>query len=119
MSIFIANIGNKKDSWSQVSRIINNQDWSKIIIITNELSKDNFKAIKEVEYIIINSLKESITKIIFKLKKRFNQININEEIYLNLISGNGKEHMAILLALKESKKDYKLITLTGDGIYEI
>jgi len=38
------------------------------------------------------------------------------EFFVSLFSGTGKEHMALLAALKESEKEFKLVVLTGEGM---
>jgi hypothetical protein len=37
-----------------------------------------------------------------------------ENIHINLISGSGKEHMALLMALKDKKLKYNLCILAKD-----
>lgn len=106
----IAVLGIGKGSWGHVARLISEEQWEKILLIGNEWGKENFNPAKEAEWIIVNNragfemIKNSIME---KLP--------DEEICVSLISGSGKEHMALIAALKEAKKDYKLVVLTGEG----
>jgi hypothetical protein len=111
MKTFIAVLGKGRGTWGHVARLIQEQDFDKILLISNEFGKNNFKPAKECEWLLVNarvgfeSLKEEITKAIPE----------EGEIIISLISGTGKEHTALLAALKEKKKDFKLVILTGQG----
>lgn len=108
--IFIATLGIGKGTWGHVARLITEGTWDKILLISNEWGKENFNQVANAEWIIINtnagfdSLKETMKE---KIPKG--------EVFINITSGSGKEHMALLAALKESKTDFKIITLTGEG----
>ena len=103
-------LGVGKGSWGHVARIIAENEWEQVLIVSNDWAKENFKPSKEVSWIIVNNrapfdvLKDAIKE---KLPKN--------EIILSIISGGGKEHMAIIAALKEAKKDFQIAVLTGGG----
>lgn len=107
---FIAVLGIGKGSWGHAARIISEEEWDRILLISNDWAKQNFAPKKDVDWIIVNNrapfdvLKDSIKE---KLPE--------DEIFVSLISGNGKEHMAVIVALKEAKKQYKIVILTGGG----
>ena len=108
---FIAVLGKGRGTWGHVSRLIREEEWGKILLISNEFGKENFSAEAEnIEWVLMNSragfdiLKNAIKE---KLPKG--------EITVSLISGTGKEHMALLAALKEAKRDFEIVVLTGDG----
>ncbi|MFH1256154.1 MAG: hypothetical protein V1494_02570 [Candidatus Diapherotrites archaeon] len=108
---FIAVLGMGKGSWGHVARLIQEQEWGKIVLISNDWGKEKFSPSKECDWIIVNNragfeiLKDEIKA---KLPK-------NGEISVSLISGSGKEHIALLAALKEANLDYSLIVITGSG----
>jgi len=108
----IAILGIGRGTWGHVNRLISEEEWEKILLISNDWGQQNFSAVKpeKCEWIMVNNrsgfevIKEAIKE---KLPEN--------EICVSLISGSGKEHMALLAALKEAGKDYKLVILTGDG----
>jgi hypothetical protein len=106
----LAVLGIGKGSWGHIARLISEEEWDRIIIIGNDWGKENFSPAKEVEWVIVNNragfniLKDAIKE---KLP--------NEEIFVSLISGSGKEHTALLAALREAEKQFKLVILTGKG----
>ena len=118
--VFIATLGIGKGTWGHVARLISEGEWGKVVLISNEWGKENFKISKDEEE-NANKLKNSDWAIV-NTNAGFDTIKdvIKEklpkgDVHVSLISGSGKEHMAVLAALKELKVDFKLITLTGDG----
>lgn len=109
--VFIASLGVGKGTWGHVARIISDQEFDKRLLIATEWVKENFVPPKECEWILINNragfdvIKDEIKS---KLPKG--------EFLVSLVSGSGKEHMALIAAFREIGVDYKLVTLTGDGV---
>lgn len=118
MTALIACISTGKGTWGHVNRIIQDQDWSKIILIVNEFAKD-FKSEKPADIILINTNKTT-TELADELKPKLNEKLKGEfEVALNIISGEGKEHMALLSALLKLGIGIRLIVLTKEGVKEI
>ena len=98
--------------------LIKEQEWDNIFLITNEFGKENFQPKKQVEYILINAnrfLPDLIEDIKAQLKEKVNPT----DVAVNLISGSGKEHMAILSALLKLGLGIRLTALTTKGIKEV
>jgi len=107
---FIAILGIGKGSWGHVNRLITVEEWDSVLLISNEWGKENFTPGKEVDWVIVNNRAPfDIIKDTIKEKLP------NNEICISIISGSGKEHMALLAALKEANKDYRMAVLTGGG----
>ncbi len=117
MTSLIACLSTGKGTWGHVSRIIEDEKWDKVFLITNEFGKENFQQTKNTELIIIDSnkgLKELQKDIIEQLKDK-----VEGEVALNIVSGTGKEHMALLSALLKLGLGIRFIALTKDGVEEI
>ncbi len=118
MAELIACLSTGKGTWGHVSRVIQERDWEKIILITNEFGKENFTAEKPSEFIVVDQnkgIKELRDEIAEKLKDQIKGL----EVGLNLISGTGKEHMALIGALLKLGVGIRPIALTKDGAEEI
>lgn len=111
MASLFACLGQGKGTWGHVNRLMAGQTWDRIVLLSSDFGKQNFKAEKECEWILLSNragfeiIKEAVKE---KLP--------DGELAVSLASGSGKEHMAVLVALRETKRDYKIVTLTGDGI---
>ena len=108
----LAVLGIGKGTWGHIARLISEEQWDQVLIIGNDWGKENFAPGQEVDWVIVNNragfkiLKDTI-------KEKLPQ---TDEICVSLISGSGKEHIALLAALKEAAKNYKLVILTGEGV---
>ena len=111
----LAVLGIGKGTWGHIARLINEEEWDKILIVGNDWGKENFapakenpEKAKEIDWIIVNNragfkiLKDTI-------KEKLPDV---DEICVSLISGSGKEHIALLAALRETKKEFKLVILS-------
>jgi hypothetical protein len=107
----LAVLGIGKGTWGHIARLISEEAWDTVLIVGNDWGKENFAPGKEVGWIIVNNragfkiLKDAIKE----------KLPATDEICVSLISGSGKEHIALLAALRESKRDFKLVILTGEG----
>src|SRR3989339_211450 len=105
----VATLGVGKGTWGHVARVVADEKFDKVVLIATEWVKENFKLAQDSEWILINNragfevIKEEIKS---KLPKG--------EIIVSLVSGSGKEHIALLAAIKEQKQPYQLVLLTGD-----
>ena len=118
MPILIASLSTGKGTWGHVSRLIGDHEWNKVFLITNEFGKENFTKNDKTELIIVDpnqGIKELQQDIYSKLKDKVK----GTDIFLNIVSGTGKEHMALLAALIKLGLGINMIALTKDGIEEI
>ena len=118
MTSLIACLGTGKGTWGHVSRLINDGEWEKIILITNEFGKENFNNEKQAEMVVVDSRK-GIEDLREDIKNGLKGKLTGTEIAVNIISGEGKEHMAMISAILKLGYGIRLFALTKDGIKEI
>ena len=118
MPQLIACLSTGKGTWGHVNHLIEKTEFDKIFLITNEFGKENFTKTDKTELIItdpnqgLNELRDDIYK---QLKEK----HLETEIALNLVSGSGKEHMALLSALLKLGVAIRLLAITKEGVKEI
>jgi hypothetical protein len=118
MTELVACLSTGKGTWGHVGRMINEKEWEQIFLITNDFGKENFTTEKKAEFIIIDAnkgIKDMRDDIMENLKGKIKGL----EVGVNLISGSGKEHMAIIGALLKLGVGIRPIALTKDGMEEI
>ena len=118
MTELIACLSTGKGTWGHVSRLIQDGEWEKIFLVTNSFGKENFTAEKESEFLVIDpnkGLVELRDDIYNQLKEKVK----GAEVGLNLVSGTGKEHMALVSAVLKLGVGIRLVALTKDGVKEI
>ena len=110
----VAFLGRDKESWGQISALINKGKWDKVVLMrskeSEESSIDSSETIKVNTEQPISLLKnEMMEKLKSKLAGDF-------EVALSIASGNGKEHMALISALLSIPVGIRLVAYTKDGI---
>lgn len=117
MTDLIACLSSGKGTWGHVARLIEGDSWDKVFLITNEFGMEKFKKNEKTEFIVIDSRKE-LRELIEEIKSVLAR-KTSHEVALNLVSGTGKEHMAVLSAVMKLGLAFRLVALTQDGIKEI
>ena len=118
MAELVACLSIGKGTWGHVNRLIQENKWDHVILITNEYGKENFTKDEKTEFIVVNSnqgLKELRDEIYNKLKEKIKET----EIGVNFISGSGKEHMTLISSLLKLGVGLRFMALTKDGAEEI
>lgn len=115
----IAVLSSGKGTWGHVARLITDVEWGKIFLISNEFGKENFTCSKPFELILIDD-NRGIEEMQKDIKSQLEgKLKSFDEIAINLVSGTGKEHMALLSALMQLGVGFKMVALTKDGVKEI
>jgi len=118
MTDLIACLSTGKGTWTHVKGVISGCEWENIFLITNEFGKEKFSSEKKVEFIVVDSSKP-LLELVEDIKKQLKDKISGTEVALNLVSGTGKEHMAILSAILKLGLGLRFIALTKDGVKEV
>tara|TARA_Y100000310_G_scaffold199442_1_gene199411 strand:- start:248 stop:604 length:357 start_codon:yes stop_codon:yes gene_type:complete len=118
MTNLVACLSNDESTWPHIKRLIQDEDWDNIILITQESVINKFTHTKEITPILVDftkPAKEVITILSNGLKNKISGL----EIALNLVSGSGKEHMIILSTILKLGVGFRLVAITKEGVEEI
>ena len=111
MPTLLACLSTGKGTWTEVNQLLNAQPWSKVFLITNDFGRQNYTVRQEnVELIVVPDILD-VHALVQQLKKELEGKISDFEIALNLVSGSGKEHMAVLEAVMELGLNFRLVTL--------
>ncbi|MBR9699630.1 hypothetical protein GOV09_04195 [Candidatus Woesearchaeota archaeon] len=116
MTDLIAFIGSGKGTIAHVLKVIEGDEWEKVYILTSEEFK---KEVPEgVEMILIDN-KKTVSEMTEDIKNALTgKVKIMESA-VNIISGEGKEHMALLSALLKLGCGIRFVALTKEGVKEV
>lgn len=118
MATLICCLSTGKGTWLKVMDVIKNHHWDKIFLVTNEFGKEKFRAEKPSEFLIIDN--EADVKSIMKQIKNNLQNRIHDfEVALNIDSGPGKEHMALISALVQLGLSIRFVSVENNRLVEI
>jgi len=118
MTSLVACLSSGKGTWAHVTELIKKQEWDSIFLITDDFGVKNFSSDKEVNFVVIDSNK-FLSDIAKDIKLQLEGKIKDFEVAVNLISGSGKEHMAVISALTKLGLGIRLIALTPEGVKEI
>lgn len=118
MTDLVACLSTGKGTWIHVKDVISGCEWDNIFLITNEFGREKFSSEKKVELIVVDSNKP-LLELVDDIKKQLKDKISGTEVALNLVSGTGKEHMAILSAVLKSGFGVRLVASTKEGVKEI
>ncbi len=107
MTTLICLLSTGKGTWAETIKLMNCHDWEKIYIVTNEFGRTTFQKKDNMELIVIDNSRP-VEELIAKIKDSVNVADT--EIALNMSSGTGKEHMAVLSAVLKSGLGIRLVT---------
>ncbi|MBI2667100.1 hypothetical protein HYX13_05815 [Candidatus Woesearchaeota archaeon] len=119
MPTLLACLSTGKGTWTEVNQLLSAQQWTKVFLITNEFGKQNYTVRGEqVELIVLqDALSVDVSALVQQLKKELQGKISDFEIALNLASGSGKEHMAMLEAVMELGLNFRLVTMKNNQLH--
>ncbi len=118
MTTLVALLSTGKGSWASVSAIMKSADWDQIILFCPSFAADKFNHEKKFEKIIFNP-DDNVFSLRDYFKKELDNFKLGTEVALNLSSGNGKEHMALMSALLRSGVGIRFVVPTNNGFEEV
>ena len=110
MPTLIACLSTGKGTWSEVNRVMQAQPWEKIFLITNTFGQENFTPQSNVELVVVDTFRET-PEMVEIIKQQLQGKILDFEVGLNLASGSGKEHMAMLEAVMQLGLNFRLVTV--------
>jgi cobalamin biosynthesis Co2+ chelatase CbiK len=98
-------------------QLIQSGQFESVFLVTNKFGKDTFKS-EKVNLIEVDSSKD-YKELIKDIKAALSDKIIDTEVAVNMISGTGKEHMAMLAALLQLGLGLRFVVATEKGVEEI
>ncbi|RJQ15488.1 hypothetical protein C4573_05000 [Candidatus Woesearchaeota archaeon] len=115
MTYLIACLSTGKGSWTTVLKLISTNQFEKVFLITNNFGKEKFSAGKNTELLVVD-FEKPVKALAKDIKQALEKKIIDTEVALNLSSGTGKEHMAIISALLQSGLGIRFVDFENDFI---
>lgn len=118
MTDLVACLSSGEKSWAHIARLVKEQEWSKVFLVTDDFCRKNFKEGKDAEFVIVD-FQKPVSELIEEIRQGLKGKITDLEVALNLVSGTGKEHMAILSALLKLGVGIRLMAVTKEGVKEL
>lgn len=117
MTDLIAWISSGKGTIAHVEKVIEGQDWENIYLLTNQEFQKEAMNLKGEIMLVDNN--KTLSEIREDIKMAFKDRIKVMETAVNIISGDGKEHMALISALLQLGCGIRLVALTKEGVKEV
>ncbi len=121
MTELIACLGAGKGTWSEVAKLIASESWTNIFLITNDFGKENFAqkfpAVK-AEFILINDFSLP-QQLVVDIKNGLSGKIADTEVAVNMSSGSGNVHMALITALLQLGLGIRFVVPSEAGAKEL
>lgn len=108
MTNLVACLSTGKGTWKTVSSLTKSGQFEHVFLITNAFGKEHFTPEEHTQLIVVDSAKPS-QELVAEIKKALENKIQDTEVALNLTSGSGKEHLAVLAALLQLGLGIRLV----------
>ena len=115
MTKLIACLSTGKGTWTEVIKLIDSEPCEKVFLLTNDFGKEKFTHEKAELIVVKGNVNEMRDQIHASLKNKLSF----EEVAVNLISGTGTEHMAIISAVLKLGVGMRIVTTEENKIKEV
>ncbi len=113
---FVAFLGTDKENWGQIAALMEKLVGCEKIILVKNKYVEPFPIARDCSLIEIDSTK-SLIEIKDELHKKLKkELSKDFEVTLSLVSGTGKEHMALIGALLAIPVGIRLVAYTKRGV---
>ncbi|MFO7710867.1 MAG: hypothetical protein R6V53_03825 [Candidatus Woesearchaeota archaeon] len=111
MTQLVALLSTGKGTWGQVAKVLRSQEWEKIFLITNQFGKEKFQPDAKTE-LIVADFNDDIMKLKKEILSSLKDKVTGIEVAVNMCSGSGKEHTALVTALQELGVGFRFVDLS-------
>ena len=108
MTELVITVGIGKGTWNAAKEVISKEAWGKIFVVTNAFGKEKFEAPSHAVFIVLDE-QQSLVDMIATLKEAFKGKTTDLEVGVNITSGTGKEHTAVLQAIIELGLGFRFV----------
>ena len=118
MTDLVVCLSNVNGMHNYVAKLINEHSWDNVIVLTDSSGEKSFKSNKKIDFVIIDS-NQSLVSLAKNIKEKLTGKIKGIEVAVNFVSGEGKEHMALMSAILKLGMSVRFIALKPEGIEEI
>ena len=118
MTDLVVCLSNEKRNWNYVVKLINEHSWDNVIVITTQSGEKEFKSNKKIDLVIVDS-NQQLVYLAKDIKEKLTGKIKGIEVAVNFVSGDGKEHMALMSALLKLGIGIRFVALKPEGVEEI
>ncbi len=121
MTDLVACLGAGKGTWNEVAQLIASESWAHIFLVTNSFGKENFAqkfpAVK-ADFIVVDDFAPPL-QLVEGIKKALAGKIFDTDVAVNMASGSGNVHMALVTALLHLGMGIRFVVPSEAGAKEL
>ncbi len=119
MANLVACLGSGQGTWAQVMKVVDSPSWEHVFLVMPVFFAEKFQNVKKNLTVIKINESDDIPVMSAHIQKELDG-KLFADVGVNLISGSGKEHMAVLSALLKLGCGIRLVAFTEkEGFKEL
>ena len=119
MTDLVACLSTGKGTWTSVLQLVKKEDFENAFLIVNSWAKENLKLERQNLHLLVVNANDKVSVIRDKIIKELEGKIKDLEVAVNIDSGSGKEHTAIITALMKLGLAMRFVSFEGGGIGEV
>lgn len=119
MTDLVACLSSGKGTWGHVAKLIEDTSFENIYLITDSFGRDTFKTDRQNVNLVIIDPNKTISELADEVSNNLKGKLKGLDVAINLVSGSGKEHMAVISAILKLGFGIRFVAFTPEGIKEI
>ncbi|KYK26242.1 hypothetical protein AYK26_05535 [Euryarchaeota archaeon SM23-78] len=119
MTDLVACLSTGKGTWTNVLQLVKKEEFENIYLIVNQWAKDNLKLERKNLHMIVVNPNDKVNVIRDKIINALNGKIKDFEVAVNIDSGSGKEHTAIITALMKLGLALRFVSVEEEEIVEV
>ena len=119
MTDLVACLSTGKGTWTSVLQLVKKEDFENIFLIVNNWAKENLKLERQNLHLIVVNANDKVNIIRDKITNELQGKIKDFEVAVNIDSGSGKEHTAIITALMKLGLALRFVGFENEEIVEV
>lgn len=107
-----------KGSWAEAAKLLNAGPWERVFLVTDAFGAEKFKADEKTQLVLVD-FRSGCAGLCDAIRKKLSGKLHGLEVAVNLSSGSGNEHMALLAALMKLGAGFRLVSMDEQGLVEL
>ena len=119
MTDLVACLSTGKGTWTSVLHLVKKEDFENIFLIVNSWAKENLKLERQNLHLVVVDANDKVEVIRDKIIKELQGKIKDLEVGVNIDSGSGKEHTAIITALMRLGLALRFVSIENEEVVEV
>jgi hypothetical protein len=119
MTDLAACLGTGKGTWTGVLKLVSQPGFEQSFLVVNAWTKQNLQLQKDNLHLVVINSEDNTNKMKDDIIKQLEGKVKGFEVAVNLDSGSGKEHTALVTALIQLGFALRFVEMDGDNLTEI